>query len=267
MASARYAFAVAILVVLGIVLGNSPVKRSWVETIKEMKRSVVPVVCGYTNNKGKWIIADIEGTGFFVNRRGGRFVTASHVLDGLDTFARQTPEHPCESAIYIPDEGWEKGGKVLNIQYFTFNKCIRSASADVAVCTLIENPFTSPRLAKNLIQEVSFETTENVPDGTAAAFTGFPLERTTPITSIGSVAGRHTLDDDDPWFFYLLDKTAWLGASGSPVYTESGKVIGMIVRSGTDESAGIGFARCSTAILDLLTRKPGAEQKPKENKP
>lgn len=250
MASARYAFAVAILVLLG----NSPVKRSWVETIKDIKRSVVPVVCGYTDRKGKWIIADVEGTGFFVDRRGGRFVTASHVLDGLDTFKRGAPEHSCESAIYIPDEGWEKGGKVINIQYFTFNQCIRSASADVAVCTLIENPFTSPRLAKNLVQEVSFDAGE-VPDGTAAAFTGFPLERTTPMTSIGSVAGRHTLDDNDPWFFYLLDKTAWLGASGSPVYTEDGKVIGMIVLTGTDESAGIGFARCSAAILDLLARK------------
>ncbi len=250
MASARYAFAVAILVVLG----NSPVKHSWVETIKNMKRSVVPVVCGYTDSKGKWIIADVEGTGFFVDSKRGRFVTASHVLDGLDTFARERLEHPCEYAIYVPDEGWEKGGKVINIQYFTFNKCIRSASADVAVCTLIENPFTSPRLAKNLVQEVSFEAGE-VPDGTAAAFTGFPLERTTPVTSTGSVAGRHSLDDNDPWFFYLLDKTAWRGASGSPVYTEDGKVIGMIVLTGTDESAGIGFARCSAAIQDLLTRK------------
>jgi len=254
MAHARYAFAVAILVVLGIVLGNSPVKRSWVETIKDMKRSVIPVVCGYTDSKGKWIIADVEGTGFFVDRRAGRFVTASHVLDGLDAFARERPEHSCEYAIYIPDAGWEKGGKVINVEYFTFKKCIRSDSADVAVCTLIENPFTSSRLAKNLIQEVSFAAGE-VPDGTAAAFTGFPLERTTPITSIGSVAGRHTLDDDDPWFFYLLDKTAWRGASGSPVYTEDGRVLGMIVRSGTDDSAGIGFARCSAAIQDLLTRK------------
>jgi S1-C subfamily serine protease len=250
MASARYAFAFAIL----LVLGNSPVKRSWVETIKDVKRSVVPVVCGYTNNKGQWVIADIEGTGFFVDRRGGRFVTASHVLDSLDTFKKQMPEHSCESAIYIPDEGWEKVGKVINFEYFTFSKCIRSASADVAVCTLIENPFTSPRLPKGLVQEVSFAARE-VPDGTAAAFTGFPLERTSPITSIGSVAGRHTLGDDDRWFFYLLDKTAWPGASGSPVYTESGKVIGIITRTGTADSAGISFARCSAAIENLLTHK------------
>ena len=130
---------------------------------------------------------------------------------------------------------------------------------------MIENPFTSPRLAKNLIQEVSFDN-EEVPDGTAEAFTGFPLERTTPITSIGSVAGRAALDDNDPWFSYLLDKTAWLGASGSPVYTEGGKVIGMIVRTGTDEAAGIGIAQCSTAIVDLLTRTQ-VEEKRKEGKP
>jgi S1-C subfamily serine protease len=249
MASARYVLALAIL----FVVGTSPVKHSWVETIKEIKRSVVPVVCGYTDNKGKWNIADVEGTGFFVDRRAGKFVTASHVLDGLEAFKKQT-EHSCESAIYIPSEGWEKVGKVIDFEYFTFNKCVRSASADVAVCTLIENPFTSSRLAKNLIQEVSFEAGK-VPDGTAAAFTGFPLQRTTPITSIGSVAGRATMDDNDPWFFYLLDKTAWLGASGSPVYTEDGKVIGMITQTGTDDSAGIGFARCSAAIQNLLARK------------
>ena len=261
MAAARYAFAVAIL----IVLGNSPAKRSWIDTIKDIKRSVVPVVCGYADNKGEWIIADIEGTGFFVDRRG-RFVTASHVLDGLDTFVRQTPKHPCEFAIYIPDEGWEKVGKVINFQYFIFNRCTRSTTNDVAVCKLIENPFTSPRLAKNLIKEVSFDTGE-VPDGTAEAFTGFPLEISSPITSIGSVAGRAALDDNDPWFSYLLDKTAWLGASGSPVYTEGGRVIGMIVRTGTGEAAGIGIARCSTALLDFLTRTQVAEEKQKEGKP
>lgn len=249
MASARYVLALAIL----FVVGTSPVKHSWVETIKDIKRSVVPVVCGYTDNRGKWNIADVEGTGFFVDRRAGRFVTASHVLDGLDTFKKQSPEHSCEAAIYIPSEGWEKVGKVIDFEYFTFNKCVRSVGADVAVCTLIENPFTSPRLAKNLIEEVSFAAGK-VPDGTAAAFTGFPLQRTTPITSIGNVAGRAT-EDNDPWFFYLLDKTAWLGASGSPVYTEDGKVIGMITRTGTDDSAGIGFARCSAAIQNLLTRK------------
>jgi hypothetical protein len=63
------------------------------------------------------------------------------------------------------------------------------------------------------------------------------------------------MDDNDPWFFYLLDKTAWLGASGSPVYTEGGKVIGIITRTGTDDSAGISFARCSAAIENLLTHK------------
>ena len=250
MISARYAFAFAIL----FVLGNSPVKRSWVETIKDMKRSVVPIVCGYTDSKGQWVIADIEGTGFFVDHRAGRFVTASHVLDSLDTFKKQVSEHPCESAIYIPNEGWEKVGKVIDFEYFTFNKCIRSASADVAVCTLIENPFTSPRLARNLIQEVSFDT-GTVPDGTGAAFTGFPLQRTTPITSIGSVAGRAITDDDNRWFSYLLDKTAWPGASGSPVFTEDGKVIGMITRTGTDDSAGLSFAKSSAAIQNLLTRK------------
>jgi S1-C subfamily serine protease len=250
MASARYAFALAIL----FVVGNSPVKHSWIETIKDMKRSVVPVVCGYTDNKGQWVIADIEGTGFFVDRSAGRFVTASHVLDSLDAFKKQISEHPCEYAVYIPDEGWEKVGKVINFEYFTFNKCIKSSSADVAVCTLVENPFTSSRLAKNLIQEVSFDAAK-VPDGTTAAFTGFPLQRTTPITSIGSIAGRAIMEDDDRWFFYLLDKTAWPGASGSPVFTEDGKVIGMITRTGTDDSAGLSFARCSAAIQNLLARK------------
>jgi hypothetical protein len=41
----------------------------------------------------------------------------------------------------------------------------------------------------------------------------------------------------------------------------------MIVRTGTDEAAGIGIAQCSTAILDFLTRTQVADTKQKEGKP
>jgi S1-C subfamily serine protease len=232
---------------------HNPAPATWVETIGMVKKSIVPIVCGYDDHlTGKWVIADIEGSGFFIDRNG-RFVTASHVLDGLDSFQAQHPEHLCSPAIYIPDGGWGEFKKMVDFQYFVFTACQRNTISDIAICTPLENPFTSNRIPKGIIQELEFTTTE-IPDGTAVAFSGFPLERTTPVTSIGSVGGKSILDDKDDWFLYTFDKSAWPGASGSPLYTVDGRVIGIIVRTGEAKASGISYARCSSAIVYLISK-------------
>jgi S1-C subfamily serine protease len=258
MAAKWYTLAVVLLVV-----SQPPTKNKWIETVKRIKHSIVPVACGYVDERGKWIVADIEGSGFFVDR-SGRFVTAKHVLDGLDAFAKA--KHHCTPAIYIPDGGWGNTDvtKSIPLEYFNFGECHRVASADLAVCQLKENPFSSPRLPTGSVQEVSFDTTE-IADGTPIAFSGFPLQDTTPVTSIGNIAGRAVLDGSG--FFYMIDKIAWPGASGSPVYNEDGRVVGIMLRSGTDIATGIAYARCSATIVGILKKGAAAdEQKPRDKR-
>jgi S1-C subfamily serine protease len=259
MAAKWHTFAVILL----LALSQPATKNKWIETVKRIKHSIVPVACGYVDERGKWNVADIEGSGFFVDR-SGRFVTAKHVLDGLDAFAKT--KHHCIPAIYIPDGGWGNTDvtKTIPLEYFNIAECRRVASADLAVCQLKENPFTSPRLPAGSVQEVSFDTTE-IPDGTPIAFSGFPLQDSTPVTSIGSIAGRAVLDGSG--FFYMIDKIAWPGASGSPVYTEDGKVVGIMLRSGTDIATGISYARGSATMVGILRRTAAAdEQKPRDKR-
>lgn len=220
-----------------------------------MKLSVVPVACGYVNEKGQWTIVDIEGTGFFVDR-SGRFVTAAHVLVALDAVMKT--KHACTPAIYIPDNGWGQFQKKFTFQYFNFSHCKKLDSVDVAVCTPQENPFKSPRIGRDRLHEVAFDTQE-ISDGTPIAFTAFPLESTSPITSIGNVGSKAVMNDTDAWFFYVIDKTIWPGASGSPVYTGEGKVIGMSARRGEGKAEGVGYARCAAAIVDFLSKNPPDE--------
>jgi len=226
-----------------------PTRDPWVETVASIEHTIIPVICGSLGTNGTFRVEDVEGTGFFVDDHG-RFVTANHVLKGLDIF-KQT-HAGCNPAIYVPNDEGGSFHKTINFQYFWFNRCARAEAADIAICECIENPFTSPRIKKGTIHEVVLDPTE-LPDGQPIAFTGFPLQHTSPITSIGHIAGRVAMDPS-PWFYYAIDKASWPGASGSPVYMQNGKVVGIVLIGGRDLGSGIGFAETSAAIADVISK-------------
>ena len=254
MTTLRYAVGVMFLTLLLVPNEKKPLP-SWITTITSIRHAVVPVVCGYTNEQGEYVIADIEGTGFFIDREG-RFVTAAHVLTGLTQFSQT--KHRCSPAVYIPDAGWDRFTMHIHIQYFNFVTCISSVS-DIAVCKCIENPFTSARITAGSVQGVTFDPSE-LRDGTPVAFTGFPLQYPSPITAIGIIAGRVAMADSDAFFYYAVDKPSWPGASGSPLFTEDGKVVGIILRGGRDLGAGLGYAETSAAIIDSIGKAAQSEQ-------
>jgi hypothetical protein len=102
--------------------------------------------------------------------------------------------------------------------------------------------------------EISFDvatvSTERPPDGTSVFFTGFPLQATDPITSIGAIAGYSA---GDSYSTVFIDKNAWPGASGSPIYLLDGKTaIGMVTRTGTGDSAGLSFGIAGERIVAVL---------------
>lgn len=211
-----------------------------------MKRSIVPILCGYIDDDRKFKVAAIAGTGFLVDTQG-RFVTPAHVLDGLGKLSKD--RHACTPAIYIPDRGWKKFENKIDFQYFWFVACQTNTELDIAVCETAENPFTSTRLSPDNIAAVTFESAQ-VPDGTPVAFSGFPLELVSPVTSKANIAAMTTS------FLYLLDKPVWGGDSGSPVYTDDGKVVGMATATGQQDATGLGVARTASVIVDFLSQHP-----------
>jgi Trypsin-like peptidase domain len=222
-----------------------------VKTIQQIERSIVPIICGYTDEQHRFQIVGIAGTGFFVDLLG-RFLTAGHVLDDLPSF---NVRHGCLSAIYIPDHGWRGFDGSINFQYFDFVNCVRDQVADLAVCEPIENPFTSKRIRRNNIASVVFDMRQ-WPEGTASAFTGFPFESVSPITSKGNLGGYLGIPERPADFDYIMDKAAWPGASGSPLYLRSGEVIGILLRAGINLGSGLTFGRSATVITDFLRQHP-----------
>ena len=117
---------------------------------------------------------------------------------------------------------------------------------DIAVCKTIDNPFLMKTLS-NHIRPAPISASAEIVDGTPVAFTGFPLEFLFPVTSKGNVGGYAPFSDR-----LVIDKSAWPGASGSPVYDANGNVIGMITEAGINYGSGLAYALPSSSILRFL---------------
>jgi hypothetical protein len=128
----------------------------------------------------------------------------------------------------------------------------------LAVCQPVENPFTSKRVKEN-IAIASFDI-QTWPEGTPVAFTGFPLESSTPISSKGFIAGFQIISEGTAGFDYAVDKAAWPGASGSPLYLANGKVVAIMRAAGENAGSGISFARSAVVISDFLSKHPYTAQ-------
>jgi len=224
-----------------------------VKTISELERSVVPIVCGYVGESKAFQISQVVGAGFFVDTNG-RFLTDAHVIA---SFPGMKTDHPCFGAIYIPDEGWswKTFRPRFNFQWFIIRNCQTDAIIDLAICQLVENPFTSKRVLRKNITIASFDT-HTWPEGTPIAFTGFPLQSKAPISSKGFIGGFEIINENAGGFDYFVDKAAWPGASGSPLYLGNGKVVGIMRVAGENQASGVSLARSSATIVDFLSKHP-----------
>ena len=232
------------------------------KTIEALKQSVVPIVCRAADASGKTIIADkpdtttplVFGTGFFVNDRGD-FMTAQHVIDDAHEFSLV---HQCEPAMYLPVDDWPNR-EFFGGQTFGIARCAQNEQFDVAVCSLVDNPFNDASVAKPKVAQLEFS---QQPDGTAVAFSGFPLGNMIPITSKGFVA-TYRFKGDEPSEL-VLDKANWPGASGSPVYLPNGKVVGVILSRGVNDGSGLSYARALAVVRGFLAEHavPGGGEAP-----
>ena len=229
----------------------APKTTGFIGAIQAMKHSVIPVACISVNGTTAETLS-VEGTGFFV-AADGMFITANHVIDGMVNPQRKAP---CpHTAFFLPQSGgWSSEQATFRSDYYLFhvNECKRDADIDIARCKSVR-----PVEAIHKIAPVTFETSVQ-PEGTPMAFTGFPLQFQIPLSSVGNVSGYvRTLDDGRGPRSIIMDKEAWPGASGSPMYLSSGKVIGQLRQRGVNDGTGRTIGTPSRLIQEFLQQHAG----------
>jgi hypothetical protein len=210
----------------------------FIATIAAMKHSVAPVACLETK-EGETKIAEIRGSGFFISARG-EFVTAGHVIEGMDGSGGPCPI----TAIFLPATRWQPEVPEEDFIWFPFKiqDCTINREIDAAKCNPLSDLSMRPDF-RFLIYPVELEVAKP-PDGTQVAYTGFPLRSRDPLTSRAVIATYRTVSQGAAIASeIILDHVAWMGGSGSPVYLSNGRVIGMIFARGTEQSTGIAIVR------------------------
>jgi S1-C subfamily serine protease len=215
---------------------------AFVLTIERIKHSVFPILCGQFNLSGQFSVQLIDGTGFFVDEDGD-FVTAGHVITDLQTPSLQRPV-PCVMAIYVPNGNWQREAINFDVKWYMFTDCKKDVTLDLAVCKTTTKIPT--KITPLIIEDI------RPPDGSAVAFTGFPLGTVEPLSSRLNIATYRGATDTEGSRDLILDKWAWPGASGSPVYDSRGVVVGVVLARGLADSIGISFARPSHFLLKFL---------------
>jgi V8-like Glu-specific endopeptidase len=198
-------------------------------------------------SKGATILSR-PGSGFFISSKGD-FLTAAHVVEEM-----RKDEAACPiAAITLPREAWrpETAGEDLVWFPFTLSECRLDTDLDIARCRLRGNPPADKQSTFGALP-VTFES--NLPlDGTEVAFTGFPFEIRDPFTATATVATYAALRSGKSIPLLVLDRTAWRGSSGSPVYLRDGRVIGIVIAAGAEAATGMTVVRVTSQFRHLLS--------------
>ncbi len=209
--------------------------------IEIIKRSIAPVVCMNIENHEVTGIRAINGSAFFISETGS-FLTAAHIItDFISNPALSSCQVP---AIYVPEhDSWNKPPQRLDWHRFVPQNCIINLRADLAQCQTVDD-LSKPTNAFHPKPLIINAATQK--DGASVAVSGFLLSNAFPLTSIGIVSG-YTLENEISKI--IIGKALWPGASGSPVYTENGEVVGLILSRGEGDGAGISIAASGETVM------------------
>ncbi len=220
----------------------------FIATIEAMKHSVAPVACLEANERETKII-EIQGSAFFISARG-EFVTAGHVIDAMDGATRPCPI----TAVFLPATRWQPEAPEEDFVWFPFKiqDCAIDREIDAAKCNPLSDLSIRQPGFRFAIEPVELEFSKP-PDGTEVAFTGFPLRSRDPLTSRTVIATYRTVSRGASVATeIILDHVAWVGGSGSPVYLSNGRIIGMILERGIEQSTGIAVVRPIESLQKML---------------
>jgi hypothetical protein len=236
----------SVAVAMGQTVPGSVAGDPFIGSIRNMKRSVVPVVCLAVNGTETSIVRR-TGNAFFTSGAGD-FLTAAHVILNLKG------EHSCQvPAVIMPVANWHPEDLDENQVSFPFriSDCRIDKDLDVAACSLIDDPRSAERPFK--ISSVSLEPSVP-PDGTQVALTGFPDGFRDPLTSRAGVAAyRRVWRNQKAVSELVLDRVVGLGTSGSPAYLSDGRVVGIVI--GIEEATGMTVLRPAAIIREIFAER------------
>jgi hypothetical protein len=221
----------------------------FIGTVETMKHAVAPLACVFVNGMESKLLAR-RGTAFFLST-AGEFMTAAHVL--LDM---QKNDPPCPvTAVILPHNNiWDPNALNEPVEWFAFKigSCVIERDLDVAKCPLTDDPFNQTVGLNFKIVPAKFDWSIP-PDGTQVAFTGFPMNVRDPMTFRANVAAyRPVWRDKRVVAELLLDREAWPGSSGSPVFLSNGRIIGILIASRTEVGTAMTAVRCVAALRAFL---------------
>lgn len=219
--SPSYVLAViqCLVVALCCFSANLSLAQSLPELVKKIKPSIVGVGTYIPTRRPQ---QSILGTGFVV--AGGRYIiTNNHVVPELD-FTKK------EQLTVISGTG--KKAKVHAVDIIAQDKI---------------NDLALLRLKKSSLASTQLSQSKQVEEGTSIFFIGFPIGSVLgvyPVTHRGIISAitPNVIPQDsasrlspqmirrlrEPFGVFQLDATAYPGNSGSPVFNEEGRVIGVV---------------------------------------
>jgi len=226
----------------------------FIPTIEKMKRSITPVMCIRPHAPTEGFSPLFVGTGFFISARGD-FITAAHVVNAFAS--GQAGVGGCPMFLWFASLNKNFVGK-LDVHFFAVapSDCVIDPIMDIARCRTIDDLTSVKGVASP--PPVQFDFAQQ-PDGTAVAITGFPLLNSLPVTSRGYIAAYQVGISGAA--VIVLDRAAWPGGSGSPVYDSHGRVLGMLVQAGEGTASGISYARSSRTMEQFLAAHPVSARK------
>jgi Trypsin-like peptidase domain len=147
----------------------------------------------------------------------------------------------------LPAGEWELPPKKAKWFPFDPTNCHEDYGTDVAVCKTRQ-----ARTAEAVPHEAAAVSTVRPVKSTKVFFVGFgrsAMNASTVIATIASVSGA------DSKHAMVIDKSAWPGASGSPIFASDGKqIVGMITETGIGDTSGRSFGVTGEAILAILAK-------------
>lgn len=214
-------------------------------TVDVMKHSVARLLCSSQLGTPPTAL----GSALFISS-SGTFLTAAHVFSENDGKGKLCGF----AAVALPLDTWNPQLREELLARFEFrpSDCKIDQDLDVARCRTMDD-LSRPRGTMTFAVRAAPIEWNSPPDGTEVGVLGFPLGVRDPMISRAVVSISRTVwreGKSSPEL--LLDRSSLPGSSGSPVFLPDGRVVGIVVGTGTGDISGVTLARPAVSFRKLL---------------